>query len=764
MAEVFDFGLQQHKIKMDGKFFENNLFAVAGDTGRRLEVQLLNSDNMVQNTTGISLRLNADVAGQATYAEAVLVDATKGLYELDLPNGMLIAPGNWQFQWQIIDSLGEKLHSFAFMGTIGSNLSEGGIEAVNFYFNVAEIKEILDSLKKDGSITFNKLSNDMLNSSDLKITANTTGKTTRKIRHLMRHFNDSKFITTVDVYAKIKVTKGPIPTGARVNLYGNDVGDLDSNSLGVVSENVAPLVSYNELYRELTYSYKFTLVGDKKPKYLIASLEIMNNVVLNSEVSYEVIGYSLKINEVRSLSDINKPYVFDVLSYSSTGGVNDGLVTERNLVNYLKNKNVFLSLDSLDSEFRDSLNVAMNGKIPSEIKFTGTTKDKNGLFTTLMFDVKELLDNNLSYVKNNEMTLTLNATNLVNSQGIAAQFFNNNDSNKYQLSGGQAFSNTVANDMSINPLYTKRFGLLTGLDRYIRVTIHSKWVTELATQSGKYSNVVLKIGDIDLSPYFMETYGLIALNTTYSHELVPFKDVPVSAKYINDQLQPIKDELVNKGFNSLLAEKTGDFIGDSITEENFRTAKNYHKYISERTGMTVVNHGISGSGWYNRYNIADTITTAPDFFVWFLGTNDWGNVNTNNLPLGALGDTTSATVAGCIYLALTKLKNKFPTTPMGIITPLPRLTSWGSLATPNTQGYTLEQLANLEIQFAKHFSLPYLDLYHESNLPVWIPAANDYYFKAVGQSSGDGLHPNDAGHELMSYKIQPWMENNLIKS
>lgn len=131
---------------MDGKFFDNNLFAVAGDTGRRLEVQLLDSDNLVQNTTGISLRLNADVAGQATYAEATLVDATIGLYELDLPSGMLIAPGNWQFQWQIIGANGEKLHSFAFTGSIGSNLAEGGTEATNFYVNAEELKRMQEEL------------------------------------------------------------------------------------------------------------------------------------------------------------------------------------------------------------------------------------------------------------------------------------------------------------------------------------------------------------------------------------------------------------------------------------------------------------------------------------------------------------------------------------------------------------------------------------------------------------------------------------------
>lgn len=146
MAEVFDFGLQQHKIKMDGKFFENNLFAVAGDTGRRLEIQLLDSNNMVQSTAGISLRLNANVARQATYAEARVVDATKGLYELDLPNGMLLAPGNWQFQWQIIGTSGEKLHSFAFTGSVGSNLAEGATEASNFYLNVEDLKNMQEDL------------------------------------------------------------------------------------------------------------------------------------------------------------------------------------------------------------------------------------------------------------------------------------------------------------------------------------------------------------------------------------------------------------------------------------------------------------------------------------------------------------------------------------------------------------------------------------------------------------------------------------------
>lgn len=146
MAEIVDFGLQQHKIKMDSRYFENVLSVVAGDTGRRIEVQLLDTNGTVQDTTGLNLRLNAVIAGKATYTNATLVDAATGKYQLDLSNGMFLAPGNWQFQWQITDSAGKKLHSFAFAGNVGSNISEGGSQATNFYLNLDDLKAMQEDL------------------------------------------------------------------------------------------------------------------------------------------------------------------------------------------------------------------------------------------------------------------------------------------------------------------------------------------------------------------------------------------------------------------------------------------------------------------------------------------------------------------------------------------------------------------------------------------------------------------------------------------
>ncbi len=212
--------------------------------------------------------------------------------------------------------------------------------------------------------------------------------------------------------------------------------------------------------------------------------------------------------------------------------------------------------------------------------------------------------------------------------------------------------------------------------------------------------------------------------------------------------------------NSKLKNKKWCAIGDSITEKNFRSNQNYHYYISQAVGgMTVYNYGISGSGFYNRQAVADNISESDiDFITVFLGTNDYGNGGSNNKPLGAFGDTGTSTISGCIDTLLTGLLNKFPTKKIAVFTPLPRLGNWGSNATTNAQGYTLEHLSNMIMAYAKHYSIPCLDLYHESSLPVWIPAANTAYFKASSTLEPDGLHPNDAGHQVLATKIQKFLE------
>ncbi|WLG14646.1 SGNH/GDSL hydrolase family protein [Psychrobacter cibarius] len=240
-------------------------------------------------------------------------------------------------------------------------------------------------------------------------------------------------------------------------------------------------------------------------------------------------------------------------------------------------------------------------------------------------------------------------------------------------------------------------------------------------------------------------------------------DIEKTADKIGDT--QLRDSLAQKRIDNLdssLRGKKWAVIGDSITAKNFRANNNYHDFIKADVGdLTVYNYGISSTGYFDRNNMVSTIIeTDIDIVTVFLGTNDWGLTSAaSNKPLGVFLETGTTTVSGCVNTLFTALLNKFPTKKIAILTPLPRLENWGSDAESNNKGYTLEQLCNLIKQYAAHYSLPCLDLYHGSNLTVWVAAGNAYYFTAPASSTPDGLHPNDAGHRVIADKVKAFLES-----
>lgn len=237
--------------------------------------------------------------------------------------------------------------------------------------------------------------------------------------------------------------------------------------------------------------------------------------------------------------------------------------------------------------------------------------------------------------------------------------------------------------------------------------------------------------------------------------------------YLNENTDLFKGPQGNKGdpgkdgTDSPLKGLEGVFIGDSITEKNFRTTKNYHEYIAERTGMSVVNMGKSGTGYQDRKNVAYDLIKQPDFICIFLGTNDWGLVGSKTKELGTVEEHHYSTVAGSIFYTFEQLINMYPTTPIVAMTPLPRIESNPKNNNVNDKNYTLEQLSEVIKGVAKLFSIPVLDLYHNSNLRVWNSNINKMFF-AWKDGAEDGLHPNDKGHEFISYIIQSFLENNAV--
>ncbi|MBE7356738.1 SGNH/GDSL hydrolase family protein [Staphylococcus haemolyticus] len=211
---------------------------------------------------------------------------------------------------------------------------------------------------------------------------------------------------------------------------------------------------------------------------------------------------------------------------------------------------------------------------------------------------------------------------------------------------------------------------------------------------------------------------------------------------------------------SPLKNLTGVFIGDSITEVNFRTSKNYHQFIAERTGLNVINLGVSGTGYVDRLNAVDSITEQPDFISVFLGTNDYSGVTGSKL-LGNVTDTDAPTVASHIYTLLNNLINKFPNTPVLTITPLPRIESNPYDENKGENGYSLYELSKVIKGVSKRLGVPCLDLYHCSHLRPWIDEVNQHFF-SYQEGQADGLHPNYRGHEYISYPIQSFLEQHAI--
>ena len=211
-----------------------------------------------------------------------------------------------------------------------------------------------------------------------------------------------------------------------------------------------------------------------------------------------------------------------------------------------------------------------------------------------------------------------------------------------------------------------------------------------------------------------------------------------------------------------LFEKRWLVIGDSLSDYSFRPTagyKNYVEQLADKHSMAVYNYGQSGSGFYGRYNSLNQITqseTGVDFITVFLGTNDWGNIGSNNKPLGVFGDSTDSTISGCINLFIQDLNTRFPNTPIFFFTPLPRFDAWGENSVNNSQGYKLNELVEMIKRYAHHYSLPVLDLYNESNFKCQTTAQRGMW--TVG---GDGVHPTHEAHERLLPIIEGFLTKNL---
>lgn len=203
-----------------------------------------------------------------------------------------------------------------------------------------------------------------------------------------------------------------------------------------------------------------------------------------------------------------------------------------------------------------------------------------------------------------------------------------------------------------------------------------------------------------------------------------------------------------------LQNKKINILGDSITEGVGVSApeKAYPAVLKGKYGLAEVrNYGISGTRFARQHKptVANPrfdldfcsrvceMDEDADIVVVFGGTNDFGH---GDAEIGSFSDRTPDTFYGACHTLMRTLIERFPASVIVFMTPLHRAVEEQPGKLP-LSGYV-----SIIREVAEYYSLPVLDLYKSSGLQPQLPVIRERYVP-------DGLHPNDAGAEILAHRL-----------
>ena len=206
------------------------------------------------------------------------------------------------------------------------------------------------------------------------------------------------------------------------------------------------------------------------------------------------------------------------------------------------------------------------------------------------------------------------------------------------------------------------------------------------------------------------------------------------------------------------------FLGDSITEGiGVSDPKNIYWKRLEQDGCEVYSYGVSGTRIAPQATLRVDPRIDDDYFatripnmkpdadviVIFGGTNDYGH---GDAALGSMDDRTVDTFYGAYHDLCIKLREKYPNVAIVVMTPLHRDNEHMVY-----NGFHVRTAACLETyvdiikEVAEYHKLSVLDMYHDCDINPNIQSHKESYVP-------DGLHPNDAGHEILYSTLKDFLK------
>ena len=239
-----------------------------------------------------------------------------------------------------------------------------------------------------------------------------------------------------------------------------------------------------------------------------------------------------------------------------------------------------------------------------------------------------------------------------------------------------------------------------------------------------------------------------------------FSSTPLSETEINEIKASTKFRGNTYFLNAVDNRWTGKMwccVGDSLTGINVRTDKHYFDYVSEETGISVINMGVSGTGYANDggsnkafYQRIANVPLESDVVTIFGSLNDLAS----GKSLGTINDSGTTTIAGCINTTIDNLFAAYPLVNLGIVTPTP----W-QYYNPFSANASAVAYVQTIVDICEKRGIPCLDLFHCSGLRPWDA---DFRALAYTKDDGNGTHPDETGHKIIAPRFEAFLETLLL--
>ncbi len=210
-----------------------------------------------------------------------------------------------------------------------------------------------------------------------------------------------------------------------------------------------------------------------------------------------------------------------------------------------------------------------------------------------------------------------------------------------------------------------------------------------------------------------------------------------------------------------------DFLGDSITEGVGVTDWKSNRFDNRLKAMCglkeVHNYGIGGTRIAHQHTASEKprydlcfcgraydLDPSADIIVVFGGTNDYGH---GDAPFGQLGDKTPDTYCGAVYFLMQFLTTQYKNAKVVFMTPAHRAEDdkVPVRAEKQPDSRPLADYGKIIEETAKSFDVAVLNLMDKLGIDPNNADEREKY-------TTDGLHFNDAGHELIANTLMNFLK------